>query len=74
MSNKLGPQNEALPSEARSSGELNKLIRKLRWIGLEDQARSLELVERTLSSGYAQSPRRDVGARMLACEQDSRVP
>ncbi len=51
MSNKLGPLNEAVPLEERTSGALNKLIRKLRWIGLEDQAHSLELVERTLSSG-----------------------
>lgn len=65
MSNECGRQDAAMPPEERSSGELSKLIRKLRWIGLEDQARSLELVERTLSRGHCSSaaggPARPIG-------------
>ena len=32
----------------RTSGEWVKLLRKLRWIGLEEEARNLELVLSTL--------------------------
>jgi hypothetical protein len=32
----------------RAPGEWAKLIRKLRWIGLEDEARSLQLAVSTL--------------------------
>jgi hypothetical protein len=41
-------RDETVPAQQKSSGDLTKLIRKLRWIGLEDHARSLELIERTL--------------------------
>jgi hypothetical protein len=34
--------------ERRSSHDWGKLIRKLRWIGLEDEARRLELAVSTL--------------------------
>ena len=34
--------------DRRSSHEWGKLIRKLRWIGLEDEARRLELAVSTL--------------------------
>jgi hypothetical protein len=37
--------DSAVPS---SPAELAKLIRKLRWIGLDDEARRLQLVMRTL--------------------------
>jgi hypothetical protein len=36
------------PPAQRSPGEWAKLIRKLRWIGLEDEARSLQLAVSTL--------------------------
>ncbi len=38
----------ARPSAQRSPAEWAKLIRKLRWIGLEDEARSLQLAVSTL--------------------------
>ncbi len=38
----------ACSSGQRSPGEWTKLIRKLRWIGLEDEARSLQLAVNTL--------------------------
>jgi hypothetical protein len=53
MSDARERQDETVPAHEQASGDLSKLIRKLRWIGLEDQARSLELVERTLSRGPA---------------------
>jgi hypothetical protein len=37
----------SLPAQ-RTPGEWAKLIRKLRWIGLEDEARSLQLAVSTL--------------------------
>jgi hypothetical protein len=41
--------NDAVISlNERSSGEWAKLIRKLRWIGLEEEARRLELAVSTL--------------------------
>jgi hypothetical protein len=41
--------NDAVISlNERSSGEWAKLIRKLRWIGLEEEARRLELPVSTL--------------------------
>jgi hypothetical protein len=36
------------PAAQKSPGEWAKLIRKLRWIGLEDEARSLQLAVSTL--------------------------
>jgi hypothetical protein len=36
------------PREQRSPGDWVKLIRKLRWIGLEDEARALQLAVSTL--------------------------
>jgi len=36
------------PAMQSSPGEWAKLIRKLRWIGLEDEARSLQLAVSTL--------------------------
>ena len=36
------------PLAQRSPGEWAKLIRKLRWIGLEDEARSFQLAVSTL--------------------------
>jgi len=36
------------PAAQVSPGDWTKLIRKLRWIGLEDEARSLQLVMSTL--------------------------
>ena len=39
---------ETRPPAQRSPGEWAKLIRKLRWIGLEDEARSLQLAVSTL--------------------------
>jgi hypothetical protein len=36
------------PAAQSSPGEWAKLIRKLRWIGLEDEARSLQLAVSTL--------------------------
>jgi hypothetical protein len=38
----------ARPAAQSSPGEWAKLIRKLRWIGLEDEARSLQLAVSTL--------------------------
>ena len=40
--------NEARLSAQRVPGEWAELIRKLRWIGLEDEARSLQLAVSTL--------------------------
>jgi hypothetical protein len=51
MSGERARRDETVPVQEQSSGDLTKLIRKLRWIGLEDHARSLELIERTLSRG-----------------------
>lgn len=46
------------PAEQRTSAELVKMIRKLRWIGLEEEAHQLQLVlnrfppeERSVVSG-----------------------
>ncbi len=38
----------ARPAAQSSPGEWTKLIRKLRWIGLEEEARSLQLAVSTL--------------------------
>ena len=43
-----GQETNAHPHEQRSPGEWAKLIRKLRWIGLEDEARSLQRAVSTL--------------------------
>jgi hypothetical protein len=42
MERKVGGQ-DAAPVEPPTSAELIKLIRKLRWIGLEDEARQLQV-------------------------------
>jgi len=42
------PANDAATSDPQPSCEWSKLIRKLRWMGLEDEARSLERVVSTL--------------------------
>lgn len=39
-----------VPVELRASDELLKRIRKLRWIGLDDEARALELTLRRVGS------------------------
>jgi len=51
-------QPERGPVEQRTSAELVKMIRKLRWIGLEEEAHQLQLVlnrfppeERSVVSG-----------------------
>jgi hypothetical protein len=41
-------EGEALPTNERSPREWARLIRKLRWIGLEEEARRLELAVSTL--------------------------
>ena len=41
-------ENEAKSIDRRSSREWEELIRKLRWIGLDDEARRLELAVSTL--------------------------
>ena len=41
-------ESHTRPPAQRSPGEWAKLIRKLRWIGLEDEARSLQLAVSTL--------------------------
>ena len=41
-------QCDTRPPAQRATGEWAKLIRKLRWIGLEDEARSLQLAVSTL--------------------------
>jgi hypothetical protein len=41
-------ENEAKSINRRSSREWENLIRKLRWIGLDDAARRLELAVSTL--------------------------
>jgi hypothetical protein len=41
-------ENEAKFIDRRSSREWEELIRKLRWIGLDDEARRLELAVSTL--------------------------
>ena len=42
------PTNKAGSGHRDSPHELAKLIRKLRWIGLDDEARRLELAVSTL--------------------------
>jgi hypothetical protein len=41
-------QCDTRPPAQRAPGEWAKLIRKLRWIGLEDEARSLQRAVSTL--------------------------
>ena len=41
-------KNEESSADRRPSHEWAKLIRKLRWIGLDDEARRLELAVSTL--------------------------
>ena len=41
-------ETHARPPAQSSPGEWAKLIRKLRWIGLDDEARSLQLAVGTL--------------------------
>jgi|APFEC2959095136_1045048.scaffolds.fasta_scaffold04228_1 hypothetical protein len=43
MERNVDPQEIADPVERPTSVELVKLIRKLRWIGLEDEARQLQI-------------------------------
>jgi hypothetical protein len=38
----------AVPATQKSPAELAKLIRKLRWIGMDDEAQRLQLIMRTL--------------------------
>jgi hypothetical protein len=42
------PKNEDSSLDRRPSDDWGQLIRKLRWIGLEDEARRLELAVGTL--------------------------
>ncbi len=42
------PETLVRPAAQSSPGEWAKLIRKLRWIGLQDEARSLQLALSTL--------------------------
>ncbi|HWV53116.1 hypothetical protein [Pseudorhodoplanes sp.] len=44
MDNKAGIQASVDVSQLPTPVELTKLIRKLRWIGLEDEARQLQVV------------------------------
>jgi hypothetical protein len=44
----LSQQNYVTSMSDRSAGEWAKLIRKLRWIGLEEEARRLEHAVSTL--------------------------
>ena len=41
-------ESELVPRREQSCSDWTRLIRKLRWIGLDDEARRLELVVRTL--------------------------
>jgi len=41
-------ERDTSPPAQRAPGEWAKLIRKLRWIGLEDEARSLQRAVNTL--------------------------
>jgi len=41
-------EHETRPPTQRAPGDWAKLIHKLRWIGLEDEARSLQLAVSTL--------------------------
>jgi hypothetical protein len=41
-------ETQIRPATQSSPGEWAKVIRKLRWIGLEDEARSLQLAVSTL--------------------------
>ena len=43
-----GSDDPAIPMDRKSSQEWVKLIRKLRWIGMEGEARRLELALSTL--------------------------
>ncbi len=43
-------EHDDRPPAQRAPGEWAKLIRKLRWIGLEDEARSLQRAVSTLPS------------------------
>ena len=47
-SDDLLPQECDAPCGAGEAAEIVRLIRKLRWIGLEDDARNLELAVSTL--------------------------
>jgi len=40
--------DKAIPEDQRSLPEWARLIRKLRWIGMESEARQLELALKTL--------------------------
>ena len=42
MEQKVGTQSMSEPMEELTSAELVKMIRKLRWIGLEEEARQLQ--------------------------------
>lgn len=42
MESKIDTQTVFAMTEAPTSAELTKLIRKLRWIGLEEEARQLQ--------------------------------
>jgi hypothetical protein len=41
-------EDDVVVASQQSSWEWTKLIRKLRWIGLDDKARRLEMAVRTL--------------------------
>jgi hypothetical protein len=41
-------EDDVVVASQQSSWEWTKLIRKLRWIGLDDEARRLEMAVRTL--------------------------
>jgi hypothetical protein len=43
-------EHEVVPIDERPSCEWARLIRKLRWIGLDEEARRLELAVTTLPS------------------------
>ena len=51
------------PPAQRAPGEWAKLIRKLRWIGLEDEARSLQLAVSTLPTKSGAACRSGLSAR-----------
>jgi hypothetical protein len=45
-----GRRCEPSPESRRGPADWAKLVRKLRWIGLEDEARCLQLAMRTVTS------------------------
>ena len=55
MESALKRANAPRVSDHTSRGEVAKLIRKLRWIGMEDEARRLQRIASTLPSEEAGS-------------------